>query len=113
MAILEAQTDQVHSAGRQTAATSSGWQAWAVRAEETMRSGPTAADSAVVTGAAAEYLGDWNWRLHLVARRVDELGTNTSSGAAVVNTVDTETAGFLHAFEETTVGERMHLSRPI
>jgi hypothetical protein len=113
MSFLDARTDQVHGAGRQTAATSSGWQAWAIQAEEMMRSGPMAADSAVVSGAAAEYLGDWNWRLHLVAQRVDELGTNTSSGAAVVDTVDTEAAGFLNAFEETTVGERMHLSRPI
>lgn len=113
MSFLDARTDQVHSAGRQTAATSSGWQAWALQAEEMMRSGPTAAASAVVTNAAAEYLGDWNWRLHLVARRVDELGTNTSSGAAVVDNADTETAGFLHAFEERTVGELMHLTRPI
>jgi hypothetical protein len=108
MPFLETDTEQVNSAGRRTSATSGEWQTWAVQAEEAMRGAPAGAGSGVVTAAAEEYLGDWNGRLHFVARRVDELGTNTSSGAVVVDNVDTESAGFLSAFAETTVAEQMH-----
>jgi hypothetical protein len=113
MAFLETDTEQVNSAGRQTSATSGQWAAWAVQAEETLRGGPSAADSGVVIAAAAEYVGDWSSRLHNVARRVEELGTNTSTGAVVVGNTDTEAAGFLHGFAERTLGELMHLRRPI
>jgi hypothetical protein len=110
MAFLNVDTGTVAAAGRQTAATSSQWQTWAVQAEERLRAGPGAAHDDTVESAAAEYLGDWNQKLHRVAAQVDALGTNTSSAATVVDNADTESDGFLRAFatNDATVGSLLN-----
>lgn len=113
MPFLDALTDQVNTAGRQTSATSTRWRTWAVQAEEALRTGPTGADNAIVSGAGEVYVGDWSARLHSVGDRVDQLGTNTSAGAAVVDDTDTEAAGFLNTFGQEAAGRRGNLSRLI
>lgn len=110
MAFLDVRTDQVAAAGQRTAATSSEWQSWAVQAEEKLRTGPSGARNSTVESAAAEYLGDWNQKLHRIAAQVDALGTNTSSAATVVDNADTESDGFLKAFatNDATVGSLLN-----
>jgi hypothetical protein len=113
MSFLDVLTDVVTAAGQRTAATSSGWQAWAGRAEEALRAAPGVAHSAVVAAAAGGYVADWNTKLHRVAAEVDALGTNTSSASTAVDNADVDGNGFLHAFGQAAQTEGSHLSRPV
>lgn len=113
MPFLDVGPDQVHTAGRRTAATSTQWRTWAVQAEEALRTGPTGADNAIVSTAGETYVGEWAARLHSVGDRVDRLGASASSGAAVVSGADTDAAGFLHTFGQGVEQQRGSLSRLI
>jgi hypothetical protein len=113
MSYLDVQPEAVAGAGKNTADTSTGWQAWAHSTETTLREAATSVQDGTVGIAVQTFLSDINPGMQSMAKQVDALGVNTTSASNVITNADGTATAHLTSPGNLLSSQGSMLSRPI
>ncbi|QSB15676.1 hypothetical protein JQS43_04840 [Natronosporangium hydrolyticum] len=93
---LHTESEPVHQAGRDVAATAGNWQSWATTASVAFTDAADAARNFAIGSAFGAYGSTWNPTIARLAGEVDALGGNVSTASTVVEQADDDGAHLLH-----------------